>query len=72
VLTPTVTPSVPVRVDYELTPLGISLLEPIRHLKSWAEAHMADVDSARELRPNPFLTAHQPCLRHHLAAMDSS
>ncbi|MFI0444251.1 winged helix-turn-helix transcriptional regulator [Actinomadura sp. 6N118] len=47
-LTRTVTPSVPVRVDYELTPLGLSLLDPIRHLKEWAEAHMAEVDRARE------------------------
>jgi DNA-binding HxlR family transcriptional regulator len=47
-LTRTVTPSVPVRVDYELTPLGLTLLEPIRHLKEWAEAHMAEVDRARE------------------------
>jgi DNA-binding HxlR family transcriptional regulator len=43
----TVTPSVPVRVDYELTPLGLSLLEPISHLKEWAEAHMPEVDAAR-------------------------
>lgn len=43
----TVTPSVPVRVDYELTPLGESLLEPICRLKEWAEAHMAEVDAAR-------------------------
>lgn len=47
-LTRTVTPSVPVRVDYELTPLGLSLLEPIRHLKEWAEEHMPQVDRARE------------------------
>lgn len=47
-LTRTVTPSVPVRVDYELTPLGRSLLEPIRHLKEWAEEHMPEVDRARE------------------------
>jgi DNA-binding HxlR family transcriptional regulator len=46
-LTRTVTPSVPVRVDYELTPLGVSLLGPISHLKDWAEAHMAEVDTAR-------------------------
>jgi DNA-binding HxlR family transcriptional regulator len=46
-LTRTVTPSVPVRVDYELTPLGVSLLDPICHLKTWAEAHMAEVDAAR-------------------------
>lgn len=47
-LTRTVTPSVPVRVDYELTPLGLSLLGTMRHLKEWAEAHMATVDKARE------------------------
>ena len=47
-LTRTVTPSVPVRVDYELTPLGHSLLEPMRHLKEWAETHMPEVDKARE------------------------
>jgi DNA-binding HxlR family transcriptional regulator len=47
-LTRTVTPSVPVRVDYELTPLGGTLLEPICHLKQWAEAHMAEVDRARD------------------------
>jgi len=43
----TVTPTVPVRVDYELTPLGMSLLEVLRHLKDWAEEHMPEVDAAR-------------------------
>lgn len=47
-LTRTVTPSVPVRVDYELTPLGLSLLKTICQLKDWAEAHMPEVDRARE------------------------
>ncbi|TDC86078.1 helix-turn-helix domain-containing protein [Actinomadura sp. 7K507] len=47
-LTRTVTPSVPVRVDYELTPLGLTLLEPMRHLKDWAETHMPEVDASRE------------------------
>ncbi|MFV2144189.1 MULTISPECIES: winged helix-turn-helix transcriptional regulator [Isoptericola] len=42
-----VTPSVPVRVDYALTPLGDSLRERITLLKEWAEHHMADVDAAR-------------------------
>ncbi|WP_182376926.1 helix-turn-helix domain-containing protein [Nocardioides sp. WS12] len=46
-LTRTVTPSVPVRTDYELTPLGHSLLVTISHLKDWAEEHMGEVDSAR-------------------------
>jgi DNA-binding HxlR family transcriptional regulator len=42
-----VTPSVPVRVDYELTDLGRSLQETMLVLKSWAEAHMDQVEAAR-------------------------
>jgi DNA-binding HxlR family transcriptional regulator len=44
----TVTPTVPVRVDYELTPLGLSLLDVLGHLKDWAEEHMGEVDASRE------------------------
>ncbi len=47
VLTRTVTPSVPVRVDYELTPLGESLNGVLGQLKMWAEQHMPEVDLAR-------------------------
>ncbi|KJY42331.1 HxlR family transcriptional regulator [Streptomyces sp. NRRL B-1568] len=43
----TVTPSVPVRVDYALTPLGESLLPLMRAIKAWAEDHMDDVLAAR-------------------------
>lgn len=46
-LTRTVTPSVPVRTDYELTPLGHSLLPVMSHLKEWAEEHMPEVEAAR-------------------------
>ena len=46
-LTRTVTPSVPVRTDYELTPLGDSLLDTLCRLKVWAEEHMPEVDDAR-------------------------
>jgi DNA-binding HxlR family transcriptional regulator len=42
-----VTPSVPVRVDYELTGLGQSLLPVVRAVKDWAEVHMRDVLAAR-------------------------
>lgn len=38
----TVTPSIPPRVDYELTPLGHSLRGPICALAGWA---MANIDS---------------------------
>jgi DNA-binding HxlR family transcriptional regulator len=47
-LTRTVTPSVPVRVDYELTALGESLQVFVRQLKGWAEANMDRVLAARE------------------------
>ncbi|HEY3004938.1 MAG TPA: helix-turn-helix domain-containing protein [Kribbellaceae bacterium] len=38
-----VTPSVPVRVDYELTELGVSLMQLIRSIKAWAEQHLDEV-----------------------------
>ena len=43
----TVSGTVPVRVDYELTPLGRTLRGPIAALEGWATAHMDDVVSAR-------------------------
>jgi DNA-binding HxlR family transcriptional regulator len=43
----TVTPAVPVRVDYELTPLGRTLLPVMQAIKSWAETHIRKVESAR-------------------------
>lgn len=43
----TVTPSVPVRVDYRLTPLGESLHTLMGAINDWAGRHMADVDQAR-------------------------
>lgn len=43
-----VTPSVPVRVDYELTPLGTSLAGLLSAVKDWAELHIEEVSEARE------------------------
>ncbi|NBH10544.1 MULTISPECIES: helix-turn-helix domain-containing protein [Amycolatopsis] len=42
-----VTPSVPVRVDYSLTPLGESLRALVAGFKDWAEANFDAVDAAR-------------------------
>lgn len=42
-----VTASVPVRVDYALTPLGRSLLPVIAEIKRWAEENMERVQRAR-------------------------
>ncbi|MFF7450697.1 MULTISPECIES: winged helix-turn-helix transcriptional regulator [unclassified Streptomyces] len=48
ILARTVTPSVPVRVDYELTPLGHSLAVLLTAVKAWAETHIEQVHEARE------------------------
>jgi DNA-binding HxlR family transcriptional regulator len=42
-----VTPSVPPRVDYELTRLGHSLLVPVNSLAEWARANIAAMEKAR-------------------------
>ncbi|MER5941782.1 helix-turn-helix domain-containing protein [Streptomyces sp. NPDC001928] len=47
-LTRTVTPSVPVRVDYELTVLGQNLALLLTAVKAWAETHFDEVHRARE------------------------
>ncbi|MEV0331346.1 helix-turn-helix domain-containing protein [Nocardia sp. NPDC050717] len=46
-VTRTVLPEVPVRVEYRLTPLGEELLPVMCAIKSWAEQHMGQVLSAR-------------------------
>ena len=43
----TVYPSVPVRVEYELTALGRTLVEPLTALAQWAESHRGAILSAR-------------------------
>ena len=47
-LTRTVTPTIPPRVDYELTNLGRTLLEPVRALATWAERHRPTIQAARD------------------------
>lgn len=47
-VTRSITPSVPVRVDYALTPLGCDLLPVMAAVKRWAETHMEEVAAARE------------------------
>lgn len=47
VVTRTVYPTTPPRVDYELTPLGHSLREPVEALGDWALAHLDVIDQAR-------------------------
>jgi DNA-binding HxlR family transcriptional regulator len=42
----TVTPSIPPRVDYDLTALGHSLAEPIQAIGTWAFEHLAEIEAA--------------------------
>jgi len=44
----TVYPVVPPRVDYVLTPLGASLHETIQALVTWTETHQGEIAAARE------------------------
>jgi DNA-binding HxlR family transcriptional regulator len=46
-VTRTVTPAVPPRVDYELTDLGHDLLPLQRAIKAWAETHIERIHDAR-------------------------
>ena len=41
-----VEPTVPPRVHYRLTELGLSLEAPLAALRAWAEQHMAEIDRA--------------------------
>ena len=49
-------PTIPPRVDYALTPLGATLLEPVRALAAWAQEHRPEIQSARDR----FDAAHPP------------
>lgn len=51
-------PTVPPRVDYSLTPLGQSFLQPMHGLLAWAERHHEDVKAARRAyQPPPAAVA---------------
>ena len=47
-VTRTVTPTIPPRVDYELTELGHSLREPVKGLGEWAIAHIGCIRAAQQ------------------------
>ena len=46
-VTRTVYPVVPPRVEYTLTPMGQTLLEAVTGLLVWADAHLGYIDAAR-------------------------
>ncbi|TCO48082.1 winged helix-turn-helix transcriptional regulator [Actinocrispum wychmicini] len=47
-VTRTVTPTVPLRVDYELTALGRTLVPVLTAVKEWSETHIAEIMAARD------------------------
>ena len=53
----TVYPTIPPRVDYALTPLGVSFLLPMQGLLAWAEAHHEEVRTARQSYVAPVAIA---------------
>jgi DNA-binding HxlR family transcriptional regulator len=46
-VTRTVFPTIPPRVDYELTELGRGLANPVQALGQWAFAHLPEIEGAR-------------------------
>ncbi len=52
-LTRTVYPAVPARVDYELTPVGLSVAQPLRALRDWVENHLDEVAALRGIDETP-------------------
>ncbi len=44
----TVYPVVPPKVEYALTPLGETLIEPLAVIGDWAERHMDEIVAARQ------------------------
>ena len=47
IVTRTVTPTVPPRVDYALTELGTTLIPPVLAIAGWARANRLEIDAAR-------------------------
>src|ERR1700729_977228 len=46
-ITRTVYPTIPPRVDYELTDLGRGLWKPVEALSEWAKSHQTEIETAR-------------------------
>ena len=47
IVTRTIHPVIPPRVDYALTPMGLTLLDAIGALVSWADCHLPEISSAQ-------------------------
>ena len=47
IVTRTIHPVIPPRVEYDLTPMGLTLLDTIGQLVTWAEAHLPEISTAQ-------------------------
>ena len=47
IVTRTIHPVIPPRVEYALTPMGRTLLDTIGQLVIWADSHLDEIDAAR-------------------------
>ncbi|WP_433581120.1 winged helix-turn-helix transcriptional regulator [Paenibacillus amylolyticus] len=54
IISRTVFPTTPPRVDYELTPYGETLIEPLRILSAWANKHRSLVHRSKDLENKPL------------------
>lgn len=55
----TMYPTIPPRVDYELTPLGHTLMQPVMALIDWSHAHQDEVDASRRAYEASLGTANE-------------
>ena len=60
-VTRTMHPVIPPRVDYELTPMGATLLETIQQLMDWADSHAGDIYEARQAYDAQHTPDEAPC-----------
>ena len=47
IVTRTIHPVIPPRVDYSLTPMGRTLLDTIGQLVAWTDSHLPEIEAAR-------------------------
>ncbi|NEW27583.1 winged helix-turn-helix transcriptional regulator [Nocardia cyriacigeorgica] len=59
-ITRTVHPTIPPRVEYDLTPLGRSLAEPITALRRWTENHINEIEQARSRAQDRAVSVLEP------------
>lgn len=60
-VTRTMHPVIPPRVDYELTAMGFTLLETIQQLMDWADSHAGDIYEARQVYDAQRALDEAPC-----------